>query len=567
MDTDHIDQVLGGLHDRRTQWARLPIRDKIHYLEEVREGVLANAQRWVDAEAEAKQFAADSTLVGAESWVGGPYAVTAWLSASIETLTALRTGADPLAHVDTHTSVDGKAVARVLPVNVYEQLLFNGVTADVWMQDGVTTANLDDHVASFYGEEDPEGAVSLVLGAGNVAAIVPLDILDRMINAGDVVVCKMNPVNDYLQPIFEDVFAPLVRHGYLAFLSGGGDVGAHLTHHDDVDNIHITGAAATHDLILYGPGEEGARRKAADDRLVDKPIHSELGGVGGTIVLPGPWSDGDFAYQAEHVATQKLHNAGHNCVASQVLVLPAAWDGSERLLAEVTRQLDEAETRPAYYPGTDERLDDVRAADPGVVELGGDSPRLLLPDVDPDSDHMAFTTEFFGPAMAATRLGGDDAATFLANAVEFCNERLFGTLSVNLIVHPQTREELGENFDHAIARLRYGGIGINAWVGAAFLLSRAAWGAYPGHTHDDVQSGIGVVHNALMFDRPEKTVVEAPFRPFPRSVATGQLALFPRPPWFLTNSTSPRTARLLTEFAADPGPGKLPGLFASALRG
>ena len=32
-------------------------------------------------------------------------------------------------------------------------------------------------------------------GAGNVSAIVPLDILAiRMINCGDVVICKMNPV-------------------------------------------------------------------------------------------------------------------------------------------------------------------------------------------------------------------------------------------------------------------------------------------------------------------------------------------------------------------------------------
>ena len=567
IETQQLDQVLAGLQDHRTRWARLPVRDKIHYLEEVRDAVLANAVRWVDAEVDAKQFAPDSALVGAESWIAGPYGVTAWLSASIETLGALDAGADPLEHVTTRTSIDGRAVARVLPINPYERLLFNGVTADVWMQDGVTPANLPDNMAGFYRQQDPDGAVSLVLGAGNVAAIVPLDILDRMINHGDVVVCKMNPVNDYLQPIFADVFAPLVRHGYLAFVSGGVDVGGYLTGHDDVDNIHITGAARTHDLIVYGPGEEGERRKAADERLVDKPIRSELGGVGGTIVVPGPWSDADFTYQAEHVATQKLHNAGHNCVASQVLVLPRSWDGSTRLLDEVTRQLDRAESRLAYYPGTDRRLAEVRAAAPDAIQLGDDGSRLLLPDVDPDSDHMAFTTEFFGPAMAATRLPGDDATGFLSNAVDFCNERLFGTLSVNLIVHPTTRRELGEDFDRAIAELRYGGIGINVWVGAAFMLSRAAWGAHPGHTLDDVQSGIGAVHNALMFDRPEKTVVEAPFRPFPRSVATGQLALFPKPPWFLTNATSPETGRRLTEFAADPGAGRLPGLFASALRG
>jgi len=104
--------------------------------------------------------------------------------------------------------------------------------------------------------------------------------------------------------------------------------------------------------------------------------------------------------------------------------------------------------------------------------------------------------------------------------------------------HPATRAQFGTDFDRAIGALRYGGIGINAWVGAAFLLPRAAWGAYPEHTYTDVQSGIGVVHNALMFDKPLKTVVSAPFRPFPRSVRHGELTMFPKPPWFLTNKTS-----------------------------
>ena len=65
----------------------------------------------------------------------------------------------------------------------------------------------------------PGRRLALVLGAGNVSAIVPLDIADRLINGGQVVICKMNPVNDYLGPIFEDIFAPLTRDRYLAFAS------------------------------------------------------------------------------------------------------------------------------------------------------------------------------------------------------------------------------------------------------------------------------------------------------------------------------------------------------------
>jgi aldehyde dehydrogenase (NAD(P)+) len=477
VDTGHLDQALATLAEHKTVWARLPIKDKIQYLIEVRQATLGNAQRWADAETKAKQLHVGSPLVGAEAWLAGPYGLVAWLSASIKTLTALNTGADLLDHVKLHRGVDGKLVARVLPFDMYEELLFHGITADVWMQEGVTEQNLRENMASFYRREDPDGELALVLGAGNVSAIVPLDILDRMINCGEVVICKMNPVNEYLGPIFENIFAQLVRDGYLAFVYGAGDVGAYLTRHDAVQAIHITGSAHTHDLIVYGPGEEGQRRKAADDRVVDKPINSELGGVGATIVLPGPWTEADFGFQAEHVVTQKLHNAGHNCVASQVLVLPADWDGSSRMVDEVRRRLEASEPRVAYYPGTEERLSALQQAEPATQELGGNAKRLFAADVDAAVDHYGFRTEFFAPAMVTTSLPGD-AGQFLQRAVDFCNDRLYGTLSVNLIVHPKTRRRLGADFDRAIAALRYGGIGINVWVGAAFLLPRAAWGAY-----------------------------------------------------------------------------------------
>ena len=64
MDTRQLDQVLTRLAGRKTRWARLPVRDKIGYLMEVRQATLAHAQRWVEAEAKAKGLRAGSPLVG-----------------------------------------------------------------------------------------------------------------------------------------------------------------------------------------------------------------------------------------------------------------------------------------------------------------------------------------------------------------------------------------------------------------------------------------------------------------------------------------------------------------------
>jgi hypothetical protein len=114
---------------------------------------------------------------------------------------------------------------------------------------------------------------------------------------------------------------------------------------------------------------------------------------------------------------------------------------------------------------------------------------------------------------------------------------------------------------------------LRAAVYGAPLLDRASspryatWGAFPGHTLDAIQSGIGVVHNALLLEDAERSVVEGPFRPAPRSLLHGEWAISPKPPWFVDNRTAATTGRRLASFATRPRVSALPGVFASALRG
>jgi acyl-CoA reductase-like NAD-dependent aldehyde dehydrogenase len=265
----------------------------------------------------------------------------------------------------------------------------------------------------------------------------------------------------------------------------------------------------------------------------------------------------------------KLHNSGCNCVASQVLVLPRDWDGSARLLDAVRDVMRSLPPREAYYPGCAQRQQAVATLHPDAEVLGtGTVPRTLIAGLDPDrAGESCFTDEVFGPVLAQTSLPGRTAEAFLANAVRFANERLDGTLGATLIVHPRTMRELGPALEQAIADLRYGSIGVNVWNAAAFLLVQAPWGAYPGHRLEDIQSGIGVVHNTYLLDKTEKAVVRGSFYPFPRSWAHGNLAFLPKPPWFVTNRTAESTGRRVAYFSMDPGWRHLPGIFASALRG
>lgn len=322
-------------------------------------------------------------------------------------------------------------------------------------------------------------------------------------------------------------------------------------------------AACTPTTIVFGPGEDGRTRQSVGRPLLDKPITSELGGVSPTIVLPGRWSERDLRFQAEHVVTQKLHNNGYNCVASQVLVLSRDWPQKDAFLAALREVYAEAPRRTDYYPGSQDRCDAARESHADSHVLGGG--RVLLERL-PDGGDAAFEEEYFGPVLGVVELAGT-GQEFLDRAVTFANNELTGTLGANLIAHPRTLRRLGSGLDRAVAALRYGTVAINAWTAVGYLTPRATWGAFPGHTLADAQSGLGVVHNGLLLADTERTVVRGPFRPFPRSIATGVPAISPKPPWFVTNRTASTTGRRLARFAARPAWRRLPAIFASALRG
>jgi len=567
MDLSTVDESLKRLSAHKDRWARLPIKDRITYLTQVRDLLVANADAWVQAGVQMKDLDPQAAIVGGEEWLGGPYPTAAWLTEMINTLTRLDSGADPLEGVRISTRPDGQVIAGVFPSNTYDRLLLNGYELEVWMRPEVTPTTLRDHVASFYRRKDPQGAVTLVLGAGNVAAIPMLDALYCLYADGHVVALKMNPVNEAYGPVFERILSPLIRDGYLSIVYGGADVGQNLTDSDLVDAVHITGSERTFETIVYGPGALGRKAKDDGEPRWHKPIRSELGGASPTIVVPGPWTAADIAYQAQHLATQKLFSAGHTCVASQVLILPDGWEHKDELLDALRSAMSAAPDRRPFYPGTQDRQAAFRAANPSAEAIPGPQDRTLLVDVDPHSDHPAFHEEMFGPIYVTTALDGADPAHFLMEAVRFANGRLHGNLGANIIVHPQTAKELGPLLDQAIADLKYGCIGVNVWSAFAFLSPRAAWGAYPGNTPQDIQSGSGVVHNALLFDSSQKSVVRAPFRPFHRSLRHPLHGLTVKPPWFLDNRTARSTARAFTMFAANPTPTRLPGIFLPAVRG
>lgn len=566
---DHLDQIVESLAANKDRWAHTTADERIAMLTKVRDGVMAVASDWVLEAAQQKQVPAGSPLVG-EEWLSGPYALISACNLLIQSLSEMA-GKSYLRHLPTRQLESGQIAVGVVPHSIWDRLLLSGINAEVWMQQGVTRDNLSENTASAYDTppEHREGRVALVLGAGNIAAIAPLDCFQKLLTEHQVTLLKLNPVNDYLLDFLQAALKPFIDFGALRIITGGADVGAYLCEHPGIDEIHITGAEASHDAIVWGAGEEGSRNKANGTPRNARRITSELGAVCPTIVVPGPWSEADLAFQAEHIATQKLHNSGFNCVACQMLVLPDDWGKTDVLLAKIEETIRRAPARPLYYPGANSRMDEFKNKSETVVAFPSDgaAARLMAP-VTQDNHAWFEKTEIFAPAMSTYRIGGADPETYLRAAIRYANDSLNGTLGACILIHPTTVRKIGKKkFEALISDLHYGCIAINCWTGVGFLLVQTPWGAFPGHTLDNVQSGIGFVHNTFLFDRPERTVVEAPFRPFPRNLLSGELTLLPRPPWFVTNTKQHKIGELLTRFQYKPGWAKLPRIFLNALLG
>lgn len=564
-----LDAAIGELQIGSRTWAALSLAQRVTLLRGVRTSTAAVAEDWATTAASSKGLDSRHPLRG-EEWLSGPYSVLGALDAYIETLSRLSSGTNPLDGIRLDRAPGGRTRVHAFPLTGIDRFLLSGFTGEVWLEPGVTPNAA--RAAAGLAQRTPgdPGGVGLVLGAGNVTSIPVLDVLYELLAHNRTALLKVNPTQDPLVPVYKRAFAPLIALGLLRIVRGGAAVGAYLTAHPDLAHVHITGSATTFDAIVWGTGAAGTRRRRENRPQLKKPITAELGGVSPIIVVPGDWTDADLTYQAEQVATMRLQNSGHNCIAGQVVILSSDWAQADAFRAALRRAYANAPERPTWYPGSSSRMDRAAHDYPDALVLGD---RMLV-EIEADDDATALqNTEYFAPVLGVVSLPGH-GQEFLDGAVSYANERLQGTLGANLLIDPATERKLGSGFDRAIAALRYGSIAINGWTAFAFITPTLTWGAFPGNTIDEVGSGIGVVHNALLLDRVERSVLRAPFRPFPRWIG-GSLrpsgrgsrrTILPKPPWFVSARTGAAVSEGLTRFRADGGALGLVKTLTKALR-
>ncbi len=555
-----LDTAVVELRSRRAAWLAVSVSARIAILDELMGGVYRSAERWTAA-CLAEEGLDPRTPASAEETLVGPYLTLRNLRLLRRSLVDIERYGAPRIPGGTRTLPDARVAARVMPADRFDLLMYRGATAEVWMQPGVSREELASTQALAYRSPD-DGGVCLVLGAGNVSSIAPLDAVYRLFVHNRVVILKTHPTLAFMGPILEEAFGALIRGGFLRIVAGDAAEGAHLVHHPGVDEVHITGSARTYEAIVFGGGADGLARKQRDEPIMTKPFSAELGNLTPIIVVPGRWSEAGIGVQADNVASMLTNNAGFNCTAARVIVTPAGWRLRQRFLGAVRARLAATPVRSAFYPGAHERFDAFVGAHP-AAELYGERtddklPWALISDLDPARrDDVCFTTEAFCSVMGEAPIQSESVPDYLERAVAFVNESLWGTLNATLIVDPRAAldPQVGPAVERAVADLRYGTVGVNHWSGIGYALGVTPWGAYQGHQRTDIQSGVGVVHNTLMFSRSEKTVLRGPF--YPR----------PKPIWFASHRTAHRVARRMVDFERSPSLLRVAGMLPLALRG
>ncbi|MEL6349340.1 MAG: aldehyde dehydrogenase family protein [Myxococcota bacterium] len=548
--TEVCDAYLERLAARKEHWLTVSNPERCAYLKRCLNGVMDVADAWAKDGSKLKGIQPGTVYEG-EEWLAGPMTTVRNIRLLIEAIEANGQPKPP----KVRQRPDGQKVVDVFPTNLYDRILFTGVSAEVWVEPGQPASQ-----GQGYRNRPTEGKVNLTLGAGNVSSIPPMDILYKLFVEDEVVILKMNPVNEHVGPKLERAFRALIDDGYLAIVYGGVEVGKYLTDHPLVDTLHVTGSDKTYDAIVWGPDPaEQARRKSQNEPVNARPFTAELGCVTPVMVVPGEWSESDMTFQARNIVGMVTQNASFNCNAAKVVVVANGWPQRERFLQILRETLRAAPPRKAYYPGAQKRYEGFLSAYPQAEVLGktGDEivPWTFIPDVPAQQGEYALVNEAFCGVLAEVSIDADDAKSYLSRAVPLCNEVLWGTLSCMMIVHPKTERAHKDAVEQAIADLEYGAVAVNTWAGMVYGLVVTTWGAFPGHPPQDIQSGTGVVHNSYLIDHPQKTVVRSPFKPG----AT--------PVWFADHKTLDGTGKRLTDFEAKPGIRRMVALAANALRG
>ena len=465
-----------------------------------------------------------------EEWLGGPFASVLATQYYIKSLT----NDDDLVEKKYNSEENSY---KVFPNSFTERITFPFIDAKVIFNKSMSFEDINKY-RGFSKRYDIDPSITLVLGAGNFSSIPYLDVLYHLITRKSVILLKLNPVNEYLKPVFEKVFQSFIERGYIIVTTGNIDESKYMANHPGINHIHLTGSDKTFEDIVYGRElTEKERKSKSLSKINNKPITSELGNVTPIIIHPGKWSTSDIKYQARKIVTAKLNNNGFNCIAAQVVVLPDGWGQTETLIKFVKHYMSKAKERKAYYPESIERLEKLEK-DKGYERVNALS--CVTPHLTREiKAYSKFEIdEVWSSTIYFKKIEYTSIEDFANKAIDYCNDELWGNLGVSVIIKDHDRKFNKHITNLYIDKLNYGTVAINEWAAIGYIIPQLPWGGFPGNRDNDIQSGQSVVHNSMLFESPLKGVVNTKFR----------ISRIIDPPWFVTNKKARRLFKNLTYY-------------------
>ena len=525
-----VDRNISTLRLNSQSFSKMSNKVLYEMFEESIQNIKNVAYFWATISADNKGVA--GTVAEGEEWLGGPFASTIALQYYIDFLKNNNT------ELVTEDLIEDNKI-KVFPNKNIEKLLFPFVTADIHFAKNMSKSDIIGS-RGFGNRLGFKKGITLILGAGNVSSIPLLDTIYDMVVNRHCILLKLNPVNEYLKPVFEKVFENFISCGFMIITTGNNNISSYMTSHSGISNMHLTGSDKTYENIVYGSvlslRDKGKKTLSKKNK---KPFTSELGNVTPFIIHPGKWSKSEIKYQARKIVTAKLNNNGFNCIAAQVVVFPKKWSQTDQLVNAIKKQLSIEKNRLAYYPNSIDVLNKLKLEKNVVQEndVSCDTPHLTK---DLDLNDFYQDNEVWSSTLFFKFIKYSDELDYVKKAINYVNNELWGNLGISVLLKNHNQKKNKYILDTYVELLKYGTIAINEWPALGFIIPTLPWGGFPGNKDTDIQSGQGYVHNAYFFESPLKGVLYSRFK----------IPVID-PVWFTTNKKGSKVFKNLTYYQID----------------
>lgn len=468
------------------QWAATSIKDRIHLLKAVRNNVKTYGDDLGRADAAMKNNQMGEQIFDiAESKVATVVPIANILSAAVELYSSLAKG-KMIGPLSTEKNGNDIYKIQVFPQTAKEKLMAGAQKAYLYVKGKPKQINPMDKPAGVIG----------VLGAGNYSS--SLEMVKAMFFDNCAVVHKPHHLNEETDKIWEKIFQPLIEVGAIAFCDA--DQGKDLTQDPRLSKIYFTGGTSTAQAIMSA---------------TDTPLVSECGGNNPCLIVPGDraWTDKEIEHQAIQIATVAKLNGGAVCGRPQTIVTSKHWPQRESFLTALKKAIKiGTPAAGTYYPGSDKIWEGFLNAHPDAEiikpENGKYQQGQFMVITGSGEEDYAVKNEAFCQIIDEVPLDvSANAEAFLPKAVDFCNEKLLGTLGACILVDEDTKKAHQTILDKAVDDMHYGGITVNNMPPFVFLSPYLTWGGNETRPVQSFVSGHGNFGNLLGFENIEKSVI------------------------------------------------------------